>query len=63
MQPRHEITLHAHDKRAGLTLADLQRFIDDCYRADIPTTGHPTVTISWRARVQTITCRSEDDPT
>lgn len=49
-----QIRNNATDKKRGMTLAEVQQFVDDCYRAGMPTDtpvsavgGFPRSQIQW----------------
>lgn len=44
----------AADRSAGMTLAELQQFIDDCYRLDIPVTTRVKAYVGFKAQIQKV---------
>lgn len=49
----------ADDKSAGMTLQELQAFIDDCYRLDMPVTTPVKATVGFRAQLQRVGATAE----
>jgi len=50
-------TVHATDKKVGMTVRELRTALHD---ADAATT--PTVTTSWSGKIRTITCETDEGP-
>lgn len=52
---------NADDKKEGMTLADLQEFIDDCYRLNLPIATRVTAYVGWKAQLQRVVATGKKD--